>query len=136
MNIVKAFIERGKDGTYGVYVDLEDNTLDYGVIGEGGTVDEAIADFHACYKDMKASFTKDNQEFKEAQFDFHYDTASFLFSYSHILSLAGLSRLTGINQGLLSHYINGRKKPTQKTVKKIEAAIHEFGKQLSQVSFV
>ncbi|MDR2041572.1 MAG: helix-turn-helix domain-containing protein [Tannerella sp.] len=136
MNKVKAFIERGKDGTYGVYVDLEDHTLDYGVIGDGRTVDEAVADFFACYADMKASFAKDGQEFKEAQFEFHYDIASFLSSYSHILSLAGLSRLTGVNQGLLSHYINGHKKPTPKTVKKIEDAIREFGKQLSQVSFV
>jgi hypothetical protein len=136
MNKVKAFIERGKDGTYGVYVDLEDNTLDYGVIGEGRTADEAVADFLGCYNDMKASFAKDSQEFKESQFEFHYDTASFLSSYSHILSLAGLSRLTGLNQGLLSHYINGRKKPTKKTVKKIEDSIREFGKQLSLVSFV
>jgi len=27
MNTVKAFIERGNDGTYGVYVDLEDNSF-------------------------------------------------------------------------------------------------------------
>ena len=32
---VKAFIERGNDGSYGVYVDLEDNTLNYGIIGDG-----------------------------------------------------------------------------------------------------
>ncbi|GHT02204.1 hypothetical protein FACS189440_09740 [Bacteroidia bacterium] len=29
MNKVKAFIERGNDGTYGVYVDLEDNSFNY-----------------------------------------------------------------------------------------------------------
>jgi hypothetical protein len=136
MNRVKAFVERGKDGSYGVYVDLEDDTLDYGVIGEGKTVDEAIADFMHCYKDMKFSFKKDGQDFREAKFEFHYDTASFISSYSHILSLAGLSRLTGVNQGLLSHYINGRKKPSKKTAMKIQDAIHEFGKELSQVSFV
>jgi hypothetical protein len=136
MNKVKAFIERGKDGAYGVYVDLDDNTLDYGVIGEGHTVDEAIADFMHCYNDMKASFEKDCQQFREAEFEFHYDTASFLASWSHVLTLAGLSRLTGVNQGLLSHYINGRKKPAKRTVMKIQDAIHEFGKQLSQVNFV
>ena len=32
MNKVKAFIEQGNDGTYGVYVDLEDNTLNCGEI--------------------------------------------------------------------------------------------------------
>ena len=37
---VKAFIERGNDGSYGVYVDLEDNTLNYGIIGDGKTIKE------------------------------------------------------------------------------------------------
>ena len=41
MNKVKAFIERGNDGRYCVYVDLNDNTLNYGVIGDGYTVQEA-----------------------------------------------------------------------------------------------
>ena len=45
MNKVKAFIERGNDGTYGVYVDLEDDSLNYGIHGEGDTVKEAVEDF-------------------------------------------------------------------------------------------
>ena len=47
---VKAFIERGNDGTYGVYVDLDDNRLNYGVIGDGNTVSEAIQDFMVVMK--------------------------------------------------------------------------------------
>ena len=39
MNKVKAFIERVADGTYSVYIDLEDDTLNYGIIGEGDTVE-------------------------------------------------------------------------------------------------
>jgi predicted RNase H-like HicB family nuclease len=98
MNKVKAFIERGNDGTYGVYVDLEDETLNYGIIGNGNTVEEAIEDFNAGYLEMKELFEEENKPFVEADFEFYYDTASFLSSYSHILSLAGLSRLTGLNQ--------------------------------------
>ena len=74
---IKAFIERGKDGTYGVYVDLNENRMNYGVIGDGHTVSEAIEDFYGCYEDMKKSFENDNQYFQEAEFEFHYDTASF-----------------------------------------------------------
>ena len=136
MNKVKAFIERGSDGTYGVYVDLEDNTLNYGIIGDGNTVDEAIADFYLCYEDMKESHKKDNQYFQEADFEFHYDTASFLQYYTTYFSLAGLSRLTGIHQGQLSHYVNGMRNPSKRTIQKIDNSIHSFAKNLSQVQFV
>lgn len=107
MNKVKAFIERGNDGTYGVYVDLNDNTLNYGVIGEGNTISEAIEDFYGCYNDMKESFRKDNQSFTETEFTFQYDIESFLQFYTNYFSLSGISRLTGIHQGQLSHYVTG-----------------------------
>jgi predicted RNase H-like HicB family nuclease len=136
MNKVKAFIERGNDGTYGVYVDLEDNTLNYGIIGDGNTVNEAIEDFKASYEEMKELHSNENKAFIEAEFEFVYDAASFLAYYSKVLTLAGLSRLTGINQGLLSHYVTGRKKPTEKTIQKIENSIKSFAKELSQVQFV
>ena len=71
----KAFIERGNDGTYGVYIDLDERRLNYGVIGSGNTVNEAIEDFYECYKDMKKSFEKDNQYFQEMDFEFHYDAS-------------------------------------------------------------
>ena len=45
MNKVKAFIEKTVDSSYSVYIDLEDDTLNYGIIGEGDTVEEAIEDF-------------------------------------------------------------------------------------------
>ena len=57
MNKVKAFIERGTDGTYGVYVDLNDETLNYGIHGDGATKQEAIDSFMTAYEDMKKSVT-------------------------------------------------------------------------------
>ena len=53
MNKVKAFIEKTVDSSYSVYIDLEDDTLNYGIIGEGDTVEEAIEDFKLSYADMK-----------------------------------------------------------------------------------
>jgi predicted RNase H-like HicB family nuclease len=136
MNRVKAFIERGTDGTYGVYVDLEDNTLNYGIIGDGATVDEAVEDFKAGYLEMKALFEEEGKPFVESEFEFHYDTASFLQYYTAYFSLAGLSRLTGIHQGQLSHYVNGTRNPSKHTIRKIDDDIHAFAKNLSQVQFV
>ena len=84
MNKVKAFIERGNDGTYGVYVDLEDNTLNYGILGEGNTANEAIEDFKISYLEMKELYKKERMNFVEAEFEFHYDTASFEKEISRI----------------------------------------------------
>ena len=133
---VKAFIERGGDGTYGVYIDLGEKRLNYTVIGDGKTVEEALADFKGCYKDMRNSFEKDNQYFQEAEFDYHYDTASFLEFYTTFFSLVGLSRLTGINKGQLSHYVTGVRNPSKQTIEKIDTSVHRFAKSLNKVQFV
>ena len=136
MNKVKAFIERGNDGTYGVYVDLEDNTLNYGIHGNGNTADEAIEDFKAGYIEMKELYKEEKKYFAEAEFEFHYDTASFLNFYTTYFSLVGLSRLTGIHQGQLSHYINGTRNPSKHTIQKIDNSIHSFAVKLNKVQLV
>jgi len=136
MIVVKAFIERGKDGTFGIHIDLNESRLNYGVIGDGSSVNEAIEDFYGCYEDMKKSFENDNQYFQEAQFEFHYDTASFLGFYTNYFSLSGISRLTGIHQGQLSHYVNGTRNPSKRTIEKIDRCVRDFANNLSQVQFV
>lgn len=135
MNRVKAFIERGSDGTYSVYVDLDDNTLNYGIHGNGKTVKEA-ADFNSAYEAMKEFHKQKGKPFVEAEFDFKHDTASFLEYYNKIISLAGLERLTGVNQGLLSHYVNGLKKPNKRTKEKIQVKLHEFADELKHLELV
>jgi hypothetical protein len=136
MNKVKAFIERGNDGTYGVYVDLKDNTLNYGLLGEGNTVDEAITDFHAGYEEMKSHFERNNKSFKETEFTFHYDIPSFMYYYITYFSMEGLSRLTGINKKRLNQYAEGTRHPTKQTIQKIDNAIYQFTEKFSRVQFV
>ena len=135
MSTIKAFIERGDDGTYGVYVDLEDNTLNYGLLGEGNTSEEAIEDFKQSYLEMKTLHEKEKIPFVEAEFEFHYDTASFLNYISKKITLAGLQRITGVNQGQLSNYLNGYRRPSKQTIRKIERSLHAFGKEISQIQF-
>lgn len=136
MNKVKAFIERGSNGSYGVYLDLKDKTLNYSIHGEGKTVSEAIDDFGAGYIEMKEYLAEVNRPFVEAEFEYHYDIPSFLEFYTNYFSLAGLSRLTGINQRQLSHYLTGHRRPSVDTIRKIDDCIHQFSKNLSQVQFV
>lgn len=133
MRTITVYIERGKDGTYGAYVPED---MPYGIIGEGNSVLESIEDFKGGYEDMKEHYHLTNKEFEEFDFVFKYDIPSFIAYYCDRLSLAGISRITGVNQGQLSHYLTGRRRPSEKTAKKIQDALHAFGKEISEVNFV
>ncbi len=132
MKTVRVFIERAKDGMYSAYMP-DDNSLHFDAIGEGATAKEAHDDFLAVVDAFRADYP---DEVAELQFDFAYDLASFLAYYSGKLTLAGLSRITGVAQGQLSHYITGHRNPSPRTVEKINHALHSFGLELSQVHFV
>ncbi len=131
---VKVIIERGNDGSYGAYIGS--NNVSFGIIGDGETVQDAKNDFLNSYDEMKDYYAENNKNFTECEFQFQFDIASFLAYYGSILSLAGMERLTGVNQGQLSHYVTGHRKPSKKTIEKIETKLHEFGKELNQVEFV
>lgn len=132
MEKVKVFIEKSEYG-YSAYMD--DSPLDYGCIGEGKTVDETIADFLTAYEEMKAYYAEAGKPFTEAEFEFCYDTASFLAEYAGIFSLSGLEKLTGVNQAQLGHYLHGRRKPSRQTIDKIQNGVNRFAKELTAVRF-
>ena len=131
---IDAIIERADDGTYSIYSDAED--LDYLITGTGKTVSEAKKIFEGGYEDTRRYYAKEGKPFTEVEMVYKYDMASFLAYYSKVISLAGLSRLTGINQQQLSHYVTGRRNPSPKTVAKVEDAIHLFAQDLASVHFV
>lgn len=133
MEKVKAMIERGADGKYSIFI--EDSGYPYGIIGTGASVKEAMEDFREGYKEMKEYVDSAGGTFLEADFEFKYDVPSFLQEYAYAFTLAGLERITGVNQKQLGHYISGYRKPSSRTVRKIEAGIHEFSNQLGSVSF-
>lgn len=131
---VTAIIERGQDGRYSVYI--EQKKYPYGIIGTGASVKEAKEDFEAGYKEMKQYVESLGDRFEEADLSFKYDIPSFLQDFAFAFSLAGLERITGVNQKQLGHYISGYRKPSGKTVRKIEEGIHAFSSQLAAVHFL
>jgi len=134
MRKVNAIIERASDGSYSIYSDADD--LTYLITGTGKTVAEAKKCFEGGYEDMRRYYEKRGEPFTEVEMVYKYDMASFLSYYASSFTLAGLSRITGINQGQLSHYVTGRSVPTRKTVQKMENAIHAFADDLKSVQFV
>ena len=85
---------------------------------------------------MKALHEREGLPFTEANFEYHYDMASFLEYYTTYFSLAGLSRLTGIHQGQLSHYVTGHRNPSKRTIQRIDNSIRRFADNLNQVQFI
>lgn len=73
---------------------------------------------------------------KNGDYEFVYnyqDVTTLLKAYSPYVSLAPISRASGINQGLLSHYVNGLKKPREQQRQRIVAGLHKIGSELQAV---
>lgn len=110
-----------------------------GVYAGGDSIDEVKKDIDRSIKLLNQEWNKENiPEILKDDYKIEYklDLASFLKYYSNKLSLAGLQSITGVNQGQLSHYINGTSKPRPSTVKKIEDGLRKFGNEISQVELV
>ncbi|MCL2329171.1 MAG: DNA-binding protein [Bacteroidetes bacterium] len=130
----KVIIERGSDGLFSYY--MNEDTFDFGLNGQGNTIEEAKKEFLSVYSELKDMYLKENKEFPKLEFEYEYDMSSFLNYYSGILSKSGLEKITGVNQKQLWHYSSGRKKPARTTIKKIQIGLHNFSKELGQVQFV
>ena len=73
--------------------------------------------------------------YKNKEYEFVYkfqDVTAMLKAYSSYVSLAAISRETGINSALLSHYANGLKVPRNKQQKIIVSGLHRIGALLSK----
>lgn len=131
---MNAIIERASDGNYSIYTDADD--LGYLITGTGKTVEEALRCFEGGYDDMRRYYAEEGKPFTEVEMVYKYDMASFLSYYTKAFSLAGLSRITGINQGQLSHYVTGRRVPSERTKEKMQRSIHAFADELNAMRFV
>ena len=130
---INVVIERGIDGSFSSYI--ADDNCEFGCIGEGKSVEETKADFMKAVGEMQEVYAEEGSKFPDVEFDFIYDMASFLNYYAYAFSLAGLARITGVNQGQLSHYVTGRRRPSKSTVEKIEQSLHDFANEIGQVKF-
>lgn len=132
--LVKAIIETGKDLDFDIYTD--DDTLGFMLLGQGNTIEEAKADLQKSKEEMKAAYAKNGEDFDfdNLEFEYVFDTVSFL-KYSPF-TLTGLSKATGINRKQLSHYVTGYRKPSAKTIQRIQAGVTSFARDLQHAVLV
>jgi hypothetical protein len=134
MKNIKVYIETGADGHFSAYMD--DTPMDYSCIGTGKTVKETIQDFYGGYEAMRALYEKEGIDFEEAEFTFYYeDAVAFLQEIKNVFKLEGISKITGINAAQLGHYVQGVKKPTARTARKIQDGVMRYLEELKSVKF-
>lgn len=131
----QVIIERGADGSFDANMEFI-KSIPFGLLGQGKTVAETIADFYNSYGEIQAMYKEEGKECPALEFEFKYDVPSFLQYYAYAFTLAGLERITGVNQKQLGHYISGFRTPSQKTAQKIEEKIKGFAKEIESVRFV
>ncbi|MBR0527241.1 MAG: CopG family transcriptional regulator [Prevotella sp.] len=72
----------------------------------------------------------------DGDYEFEYnllDVTTMLRAYEPFVSLAAISRASGINQHQLSHYANGIKRPRPEQRQRIVDGIHKIGRELLAV---
>lgn len=126
----RVIIERNNNGNYQAVPQMDENIAFFGM---GKTVKEAMDDLHNSYQEAMAM---DPTLPKDIEFECEYDTASFLQLFKGKMNLADLQTITGISRKQLNHYVTGYRKPSAKTVQRIQTGIHKYADELSRVQLI
>jgi len=70
----------------------------------------------------------------EYEYEYKFNIKSLLCCYDGILSRAAISRITGINERQLGHYICGHSRPRKEQEIKIINGFHQLGQELLSVT--
>lgn len=74
-------------------------------------------------------------ELTHSDIKFEIDLQQF-FKYYKVLNAKFLAEKIGMNATLLSQYVQGHKKPSEKQAEKILAGIHQIGQELSGLNLL
>jgi len=130
-----ALIEKGKDGTFGVFTpDLKST-----IIGEGKTVAEAKEDFNNSVNEVLLYFQESGKdapgELQNIEFEFKYDLAS-IFDYYNFINVSKFAQVAGINASLMRQYKTGKQYISENQVSKIEEAFHKMANEFATIKLI
>lgn len=130
-----ALIEKGKDGSFGIFTPDLQNTI----VGEGETVSAAKEDFYNSVQEVIAAYTEIGKqlpaELHEIEFEFRYDVAS-LFDYYKFINVSKFAEKAGINASLMRQYKSGNQYISENQVLKIEVALHQIAHEFAEIKLV
>jgi len=81
---------------------------------------------------ISLTFEDDNMIISRNDLNIKLDIPSF-FEFYKVINVKALSLRLGMNQSLLSQYINGQKKPSSKQTSRILEGIRKLGRELTEV---
>ncbi len=109
-----------------------------GIYAAGPDIESVKADTYKAIEGIKRNLPVDRwpEQIKgDYELEWKFDVPSFLEYYSGFMSLAGMEKMTGINQKQLSNYLNHRSVPRKKQTDRIIAGIHQFAHELLSITF-
>lgn len=108
-----------------------------GIYAAGDTIEDVQADTYRAIEGIKRNLPEERwpEQIKgDFEIEWKFDIPSFLEYYGSIMSLAGMEKLTGINQKQLSNYLNHRAVPRQKQADRIITGMHKFARELLSIT--
>ncbi len=121
---IKIIIEKTDTG-FSAYSD------EFPIFTTGRTVPELI---NNSYEATQLYF-EDEYEITHENLKFEIDFTQF-FQYYKVLNSKFLAEKIGMNPTLLSQYIQGHKKPSEKQTEKILTGIYQIGQELSEMNLI
>ena len=124
-------IERSKD-----FYDAYSENCD-GIYAAGENLEAVKKDVENAINIIKKEYPEEQWPAplrSDYEIEWKFDTSSFLEYYKDYISLAGLEKITGINQKQLSNYLNHRSKPRRRQVERISEGLHKFASELLSVT--
>lgn len=104
----------------------------YPIFTTGRTIPELIDN---AYEAAELYFEEENVKITHENLKFEIDFKQF-FQYYKVLNSKFLADKIGMNPTLLSQYVQGHKKPSEKQTEKILYGIHQIGQELSEINLI
>ena len=130
MQKIKVFIDW--DENFGAVSDLID-----GCVAKGKTFEQVQENYKSALSFHLEGLEKDEipQELtKDYELQFEFTAQALLHRFDKILTRAAISRITGINERQLGHYVSGYRNPKSEQRKKIVDGFHQLGREFLSVS--
>lgn len=134
MKKVIAIIEKGEDGTYGIYSPELENFI----LGSGDNVIEAKEDFENSYSEMVESYIDEGhpvpEELKDIEFEYRYDLSAFYNAHPY-LNVSKLAEHLHVNASLMRQYRRGQY-ISEEQVMRIQEGIRSVGRELAKTVLI
>ena len=83
-------------------------------------------------------YEEEREPWMDSEYTFEYvfqDIPSFVDAYNGFLNQSNLARISGIHAGQMRLYASGVKRPTKRTLQRIESGLKKYADELQSVSF-